>query len=83
MHILLDRFRQGGKYSALVASHQAELKREGKFTDQKSLSISSLQNHYLNLDISSGSGINNEKATLAQIKCTIFGNTKHSAKIYF
>ena len=56
MHILLDNFRQGGKYSAQIASHQAELSRERKFTDQKSLSISYLQTDYLNLDRSSGSG---------------------------
>ena len=43
MHIFLDNLHQGGKYSAQIASHQAELRREEKFTDQKSLNISSLQ----------------------------------------
>ena len=43
MHTFLDNFHQGGKYSAQIASHQAELRREEKFTDQKSLNISSLQ----------------------------------------
>ena len=43
MHTFLDKFHQGGKYSAQIASHQAELRREEKFTDQKSLNISSLQ----------------------------------------
>ena len=42
MHTFLDNFHQGGKYSAQIASHQAELKREEKFTDQKSLNISYL-----------------------------------------
>ena len=42
MHTFLDNFHQGGKYSAQIASHQVELRREENFTDQKSLSISSL-----------------------------------------
>ena len=29
MHTFLDNFHQGGKYSAQIASHQAELRREG------------------------------------------------------
>ena len=56
MHILSDQFHKGGKYSAQIACHQAELRREEKFTDQKSLSVSSLKTCYLNLDRSSGSG---------------------------
>ena len=40
MHIFMDNFHQCGKYSAQIASHQAELRREEKFTDQKSLNIS-------------------------------------------
>ena len=39
MHTFLDNFQQGGKYSAQMASHQAEFRREEKFTDQKSLKI--------------------------------------------
>ena len=35
MHILLDNLRQGGKYTAQIASHQAELIGEGNFADQK------------------------------------------------
>ena len=54
MHIFLDNFEDVGKYSAQIASHQAELRREEKFTDQKSLNISSLQTDYLNLDSRSG-----------------------------
>ena len=29
MHIFLDKFYQGGKYSTQISSHQAELRREG------------------------------------------------------
>ena len=64
MHIFLDKFNQGGKYSTQIAIHQAELRREEKFTDQKSLFISSLQTDYLNLDISSGCGKNSERENL-------------------
>ena len=39
MHKFLDKFHQGGKYSAQIARHQAELRREEIFTDKKSLSI--------------------------------------------
>ena len=42
MHKFLDNFHQGGKYLAQIASHQTELRREEKFTDQKSLNISSI-----------------------------------------
>ena len=34
MHTILDNFQQGGKYSAQIASHQAELRREENFTDK-------------------------------------------------
>ena len=54
MHTFLDNFNQSGKYSAQIASHQAGLRREEKFTDKKSLNISSLKSDYLNLDSSSG-----------------------------
>ena len=53
MHTFLDNFHQVGKYSAQIAIHQAELRREEKFTDQKYLNISSLQTDYLNLDSTS------------------------------
>ena len=42
VHTFLYNSHQGRKYSAQIASHQAELRREEKFTDQKSLNISSL-----------------------------------------
>ena len=52
-------FHQGGKCSTQIAIHQAELMREGKVTDQKSLSILSLQTDYINIDIRLGCGKNN------------------------
>ena len=78
MHTFLDNFHQGGKYSARIASHQAELRREEKFTDQKSLNISSLQTDYLNLDSISGSGSNSERAHDVQKKRTFCGSVNHS-----
>ena len=66
--------------STLIASHQAELRREEKSTDQKYLSISSLQNDYLNLDSSSGFGRNSEIANTFQTKCTFCGDANHSAE---
>ena len=56
----MDNFHQGGKYSTQIASHQAELRIEEKFTDQKSLDISSLHTDYLNLYSSSGSSRNSK-----------------------
>ena len=50
MHTFLDNFHQSGKYSAQLASHQVNLRREEKFPDQKCLNISSLQTDYLNLE---------------------------------
>ena len=80
MHTFMDNFHQGGKYSAQIASHQAELRREENFTDQKSLNISSLQTDYLNLDSSSsGSSRHNEIAHSVQEKFTFCGGNNHSA----
>ena len=79
MHTFLDKFHQGGKYSAQIASHQAELRREEKFTNQKSLNISSLQTDYLNLDSSLGFWIDGERANTVHKKCTFCGGTNNSA----
>ena len=79
MHTFLDNFHQGEKYSAQIASHQAELRREQRFTDQKSLNISSLQTDYLNIDIISGYSRNSERAHDVEIKCTFCGGNNHSA----
>ena len=83
MHTFLDNFYQGRKYSSQIASHRAELRREEKITDKKSLNISSLQTDHLNLDISSGFGRNNEKENTVQKKGTFCGGTNHSAEKYF
>ena len=73
MHIFLDNFHQGEKYTAQILSHQGELIKEENYTDQNCLSLSSLQTGCLNLDISSGSGRNNDRENLAQVKFTFFG----------
>ena len=80
MHIFLDNFYQGEKYTTQIAVHQAELRREENVTDQKYLSIKSLQTDYLNLDRISGSGRNDERSDLIQIKCTFCGGSKHSVE---
>ena len=83
MHTFLDKFRQGGKYSAQIASHQAELRREETFIDKKQLNISSLETDYLNLDRNSEFGRNSERAHSVLTKCTFFGSTNHSAEKSF
>ena len=83
MHTFLDNFHQGGKYSAQIASHQTELRREENFTDQKSLNISFLKTDYLNLDSRSGLGINIEIENTVQTKCTFCGGVNHSAEKCF
>ena len=68
MHIFLDNFHQGGKYSAQIATYQEEFTREGEITDLKYLSTSSLQTDHLNFDRSSGCGrIKREKVNIAQV----------------
>ena len=84
MHTFLDNFHQGGKYLSQIASYQAELIREEKITDQKSLNISSLQTDYLNLDSSSsGSSRHSERAHSVQEKCTFCGCNNNSAEKCF
>ena len=82
MHIFLDKFHQGGKYSDQIASHQAGLRREENFTDQKYLSISYLQTDYLNLDWSQVL-VEIERKNLVQTKCTFCGGDNHSSKKCF
>ena len=78
MHTFLDNFHQSGKYSAQLASHQAELRREEKYTDQKCLNISSLQTDYLNIDNSlSGSSRHSNKSKSVHTKCTYCGLNKN------
>ena len=84
MHTFLDNFHQSGKYSAQLASHQAELRREEKFPYQKGLNISSFQTDYLNIDNNvSGSSRHNERAHSVQTKCTFCGLNNHSAETCF
>ena len=83
MHTFLDKFHQGGRYSAQIDSNQAELRREENVTDQTKLSTSALHTEYLNLDRRSGFGINSEIENIVQTKCTFFGGTNHSAEKYF
>ena len=83
MHILMDNFYQGGKYSSKIASNQVELRREEIFTDQKSSCISSLQTDYLNLDRKSGSSKDSERENIVQIRCNFVGGVNHSAETFF
>ena len=83
MHTFLDSFHQGGKYSSQIASHQAKLRREERFTDQKSFNISSLQTDYLDLDSIYGLGRNIERAHAVQTKWTFCGGTNHFAEKCF
>ena len=83
MHTFLDNFHQCGIYSAWIANHQTDLRREEKFTDQKYLSFSSLQNYDLNLDSSSGCGKNSERANIVHTKGTFFVGANQSAEKCF
>ena len=83
MHTFLDNFHQGGNYSAQIASHQAELRREETFTNQKLFRISSLQTDYLNIYSSSGFGRNSERAHAVQTKWIFCGGKNHSAEKCF
>ena len=83
MHTFLDNFQQSRKYSARIASHQAEFKTEEKLTDQKSFNISSLQTDYLNLDSSSGFGRDSERVHAVQTERTFCEGVNHSAEQCF
>ena len=82
MHTFLDNFHQGGKYSAQMASHRSELSKEEAFTDQKSLSISSLQTDYLNLYSGLGQR-SSERENTAKTKCPFCGGVNHFAEKCF
>ena len=79
----MDNSHQGEGYSAKIARDQAELRRKETFTDQKTLSITSLKADYLKFGSSSSSGKNNEIANLVQTKCTFCGGANHSAENFF
>ena len=78
MHTFLDNFHQDRKYSAQTSSHQEELKREEKY-----LSVSYLQNDYLNLDSKSGFGRDSERAHTVNTRCTFCGDVNQSAEKCF
>ena len=59
------------------------MRREKKFTDKKSLNISSLQTDYLNIDNSSGFDRNSERAHAVQTECTFCGGINHYAEQRF
>ena len=82
MHIFLDNFYQDEKYSAKLASHEVELRREEIFPNI-CLSISSLQTDYLNLDSSSGCGKNGERANIVQEKYNFCVGANNSAEKCF
>ena len=66
MDIFLDNFHQGGEYSSQIARHKADLRIEGRFNDQKYLSITYLHNDHLNIDRSSGSVKKIDRKNLVQ-----------------
>ena len=80
MQIFLDNVPQDGKYSAQIASHQSELRREATFTDHTYLSILSLKTYYLNFDRNSGSGKKIEGENIVQKKCTFCRGANNSAE---
>ena len=82
MHIFLDKFCQGGKYTAEIAIHQAELRREVKFTGPKILCITSLHTDYLYLYMSSGSVRNNEKENIFRQNALFLEELTIMQKIY-
>ena len=71
------------KYSTQIAIHQEELRREETFTDQKHLSISSLQTDYLNIDRRSGCVRNIKRANTVQKNGTLCRGANHSAEKCF
>ena len=71
MHIFLDKF------------HQSELRREGDFADQKSLSISSLRTDHLNIYSTSGCGKNSKRENCVQTECNFCEGTNHSEEKCF
>ena len=83
MQTFLDNFEEGGKYSAQIASHQAESIKEENITDQKSLNISSLQIDYLNLGSISCFCRDSERSHTVQTECTFCGVVNHSTEQYF
>ena len=83
MHIFLDNFCQGRKYTAQIASHQTNLRIEEHYTEQKYISITSLQSEYLNFVMGSSFDRNKERADLVQKKRNFCGVANHSTEKCF
>ena len=75
MHIFLDNFNHGGKYTSQIA-----IPKWGNVYWPKSLSISYLHIDNLHLESSSGSGRKNEGENLVQKKFAFCGSANVSAK---
>ena len=80
MQIFFDNSQQSVKYTAQIAIHQVEIRREGGSTEQKQLFITYLHTDYFSHDISSGYGRNIERENIVQEKCTFCGGANHSAE---
>ena len=83
MHIFLDNFHRGGKYTAQIASHQVEVTIEETFTDQKSLYTTYLQTDYLNLDRSSVLVEIMREQILFRQNAILGGGYNHSSEKWF
>ena len=77
IYISLDNLQKGGKWSDQIVIHQAELRREEIFVDQKLLSISDLQIDYFNLY---NWVRNNKRENFAQSRCSHCGGSQPTAK---
>ena len=78
MHTFLNNFQQSGKYSVQLGSHQAELRREELYPDQKCLNISSIKAESLIMETVSQVLVNTmKKENSAKTKCTYCGLSNH------
>ena len=83
MKIFLDNFHQGEKYSAQIASHQAELIIEKKFTAQN---IFLFHPYRLTIYILTADHVvikNSERENIVHTKCTFCRGANHSAEKCF
>ena len=79
MHIFLEHFKEWGRYSAQIASHQAEFSRKYNVLDKKPLYISDLQIDHLNLENSVRSI---ERAFFSQLRCSHCGGSHPTEKFF-
>ena len=80
MQTFMDNFHQGGKYSAQIASHQAELRKEDKFTDKNIYLFHPYILDYLNLGSISGCGRSSDRSNTVQTECNFCGGANHYAE---